>query len=47
MEFATIVKEIEKIDRLFLDNTWFFLVIAMYCQASSSQFAESLNLPGC
>ena len=24
-----------------------FLVIAMYCQASSSQFNESLNLPRC
>ena len=34
------VKEIEIIHRL-------FLVIAMYCQASSSQFNESRNLPRC
>ena len=34
------VKEIEIIHRL-------FLVIAMYCQASLSQFNESLNLPCC
>ena len=34
------LKEIEMIYRL-------FLVIAMYCQASSSQFNESLNLPRC
>ena len=33
-------KEIEIIHRL-------FLVIAMYCQASSSQLYESLNLPCC
>ena len=33
-------KEIEIIHRL-------FLVIAMFCQASSSQFNESLNLPRC
>ena len=33
-------KEIEIIHRL-------FLVIAMYGQASSSQFSESLNLPHC
>ena len=33
-------KEIEMILRL-------FLVIAMYCQASSSQINESLNLPPC
>ena len=33
-----VVKEIEIIHRL-------FLVIGMYCQASSSQFNESLNLP--
>ena len=25
----------------------FFLVITMYCQASSSQFNHSLNLPRC
>ena len=31
-------KEIEIVHRL-------FLIIAMYCQASSSQFNESLNLP--
>ena len=36
----TIFKEIEITHRL-------FLVIAMYCQASSSQFNESLNLPHC
>ena len=35
-----VVKEIEIIHRL-------FLVIGMYCQASSSQFNESLNLPRC
>ena len=35
-----LTKEIEIIHRL-------FLVIAMYCQASSSQFNESLNLPRC
>ena len=34
------IKEIEIIHRL-------FLVIAMYCQASLSQFNESLNLPRC
>ena len=33
-------KEIEIIHRL-------FLVIAMHCQASSSQFNQSLNLPRC
>ena len=33
-------KEIEIIHRL-------FLVIAMYCQASSSQLNKSLNLPRC
>ena len=33
-------KEIEIIHRL-------ILVIAMYCQASSRQFNESLNLPCC
>ena len=33
-------KEIQIIYRL-------FLVVAMYCQASSSQFDKSLNLPGC
>ena len=33
-------KEIQIILRL-------FLVIAMYCQASSSQFNQSLNLPHC
>ena len=33
-------KEIEMIHRL-------FLVIAMYCQASSSQFNKSLNLLCC
>ena len=33
-------KEIEIIHRL-------FQVITMYCQASSSQFNESLNLPCC
>ena len=33
-------KEIQKILRL-------FLVITMYCQASSSQFNRSLNLPHC
>ena len=26
---------------------WLFLVIAMYCQASSSKFYQSLNLSGC
>ena len=36
----TLIKEIEIIHRL-------FLVIAMYCQASSTQFNESLNLPCC
>ena len=33
-------KEIQIILRL-------FLVVAMYCQASSSQFNQSLNLPRC
>ena len=35
-----LVKEIQIILRL-------FLVITMYCQASSSQFNQSLNLPHC
>ena len=40
VQYALLSKETEMIRRL-------FLVIAMYCQASSSQINESLNLPCC